>query len=153
MELKAHELRFLRSHVTAELATIGAGNAYPHVTPIFYVCDHKGNLYFVAKNSSRKLANIKNNPHVGISITDQPDLTTVRITGDATVCPDDSADTEILDYLSARSVTASGLNFPPVVQQEKGPVSLIRVQIRTITLLSYSSQAKPASNVQSSPII
>lgn len=74
-------LAFLRSHQVAVLATVNNTNDSPHATTIYYYVEDDLKFYFLTRNQSAKMNNIKKNQSVALAITDPASLQTVQVEG------------------------------------------------------------------------
>lgn len=129
---------FLIHHSTAVIGTMPSTDRYPYVTPVFYTVDSASHIFFISIESSQKLKNIARNPYVGLAITDESQLTTLLLKGTAKIL--DTVDVKklnLLNSLSAISNTYSADSFPPVMQLDRGIVSMVEIRIFHYRLSRY----------------
>ncbi len=137
MQLLPDVRDFLKNHRVATIATIGTDD-YPYLTPIFYIVD-QDRFYFVAMDKSQKVQNIKNHARVGLTVTDEETLTTLLVKGTATLVTNPTTEhMQLLTKLGNVEASASGQNFPPVMQQGSGLTQLIAVAIDFARFSRYS---------------
>ncbi|HEV7235982.1 MAG TPA: pyridoxamine 5'-phosphate oxidase family protein [Ktedonobacteraceae bacterium] len=101
---------FLAQYDTLAIATEDDGQ--PYVTRVFYaegpIEEHKLRLYGTFITSSRKLANLQNNPRVGLFIGPQEPTMWLEGTATARVLTDEKETQKIRDVLGQKSSVAAG---------------------------------------------
>ena len=81
-------LKFLKNHKSAVVAT-ASRSGEPQASTVFYAIDDDFTFNFTTDTKSRKLKNLKENPHVAIVVGTGPDVMTIQCGGHV----------EIIDYL------------------------------------------------------
>lgn len=103
-------MTLLASYDTLAIATDQDGQ--PFVTRVFYVEraieDNNLTLYGTFITSSRKLANIRANPRIGIFIGSQQPTAWLEATATATVLSDEKETQTVRELLSQKSSVAAG---------------------------------------------
>ncbi len=101
---------FLAQHDTLAIATEQQGQ--PYVTRVFYVEQPIDNdtlkLYGTFITTSRKLANLQQNPRVGLFIGPSQPTVWLEATGRARVITDESASARVREQLGRKSAVAAG---------------------------------------------
>ncbi len=101
---------FLAQHDTLAIATEQQGQ--PYVTRVFYVEQPIDNdtlkLYGTFITTSRKLANLQQNPRVGMFIGPSQPTVWLEATGQAHVITDESASARVREQLGQKSAVAAG---------------------------------------------
>jgi nitroimidazol reductase NimA-like FMN-containing flavoprotein (pyridoxamine 5'-phosphate oxidase superfamily) len=101
---------FLAQYETLAIAT--EQNGQPYVTRVFFVeepvSDSSLKLYGTFITSSRKLANLRENPRVGLFIGPSTPSIWLEATAEASILADESAITAVREKLGKKSATAAG---------------------------------------------
>ena len=101
---------FLAQYETLAIAT--AHDGQPYVTRVFFVedpvSDSSLKLYGTFITSSRKLANLRENPRVGLFIGPSTPSIWLEATAEAHILTDDSAIAAVRENLGKKSAVAAG---------------------------------------------
>jgi general stress protein 26 len=101
---------FLAQYETLAIATVHDGQ--PYATRVFFVeepvSDSSLKLYGTFITSSRKLANLRENPRVGLFIGPSTPSIWLEATAEAHILTDDSAITAVRENLGKKSAVAAG---------------------------------------------
>src|SRR5438105_3416443 len=102
--------KFLAQYETLAIATEHAGQ--PYVTRVFFVeepaDDAALRLYGTFITSSRKLANLRDNPRVGLFVGPEMPTVWLEATAQAHILTDDSAIAAVREKLGKKSPVAAG---------------------------------------------
>lgn len=128
-------MQFLSSHSVATVSTVSVENDYPYAVPMFYAAGEKPVLFFASHSDSRKIRNIAAHPHVGVTIIDIQNLTTLQLQGTAIVGDQDL--TMIKKVLQIAN-DGSGDTLPPLMKIPSSSMLLITFNISWFKLSSYS---------------
>lgn len=124
---------FLAQYETLAIATENKGQ--PYVTRVFFVegqvTESSLKLYGTFITSSRKLANLHENPHVGLFIGPSTPSIWLEATAEASILTDESAIADVREKLGKKSPMAAGF----IAQVPTAAVEL-RVNWLRITNLS-----------------
>jgi general stress protein 26 len=85
-------LSFLVAHTLGVLATVSDENT-PHARSIYYTCDDSFNVYFITLANTRKVADLKKNPHAAFDVSEHNIPRTIQMEGIVT----DLTDTATID--------------------------------------------------------
>lgn len=131
------EVSVLKSIVSFKLPTYGK-DVYPHVTCVFYATDEIGNLYFASHLDSNRLKHIKDNSHIGLAITDQEKLLTLRLEGIATLMNMDEKVKEVGKKIAEIASSESYPSLPPFMKIEGEPMQIIKISIKHYFFSKFS---------------
>jgi nitroimidazol reductase NimA-like FMN-containing flavoprotein (pyridoxamine 5'-phosphate oxidase superfamily) len=106
------------------IGTMG-GYGQPQVASLYFISDSALNIYFIARESSRKYKNIKRNPRVAFVVSSENPPQTVQIEGEAQEVSDPHEENE---YFTKLVALASEKNvIPPVSQMEDGRMVFMKI--------------------------
>lgn len=77
---RSDAVAFLKQHVLASLATISPEGT-PRVRTVYYDCDDSLSLYFLTLENTRKVSDIRANPHAAFVVTDSEESQTLQMEG------------------------------------------------------------------------
>jgi general stress protein 26 len=106
------------------LATISK-DGVPHATSVFYIADEQLNLYFLAREGSKKYENILANPHVAFVVTEENPPKTIQFEGTAQMVTDAHEENAYFSKLIKRATEHSAI--PPVAQMEGSKMLFIKI--------------------------
>jgi general stress protein 26 len=126
-------MALLASYDTLAIATEQHGQ--PFVTRVFYVEqaieENKLTLYGTFITSSRKLANIRENPHIGIFIGPQQPTAWLEATAVATILSDEQETQNVRELLSQKSSVAAGF-------LAQVPTAAVALQVNWLRITDFS---------------
>ena len=125
---------FLAQHDTLAIATEYQGQ--PYVTRVFYVEQPIDNdslkLYGTFITTSRKLANLRHNPRVGLFIGPSQPTVWLEATGQARVINDEVASAKVREQLGRKSAVAAG--FIALV-----PTAAVELQVNWLRITNIAA--------------
>ena len=125
---------FLAQYDTLAIATVDEGQ--PYVTRVFYVeepvNDTALTLYGTFITTSRKLANLRHNPNIGLFIgPDQPTIW-LEATAQAHVLTDEGAIARVRQLLAQKSAVAAGF-------LARVPVAAVQLQVNWLRITDLTA--------------
>ncbi len=126
---------FLAQYDTLAIATEHQGQ--PYVTRAFYVeqpvHDTSLTLYGTFITTSRKLANLRHNPRVGIFIGPSQPTAWLEATAEAHIITDEQASTSVCEQLSRKSAVAGAFIA-------RLPIVAVELQINWLRITNIAAQ-------------
>lgn len=136
--IKERILRFLKSNTTGVIATLSE-HGEPQAATINYTIDDNFNLYFIARQGSRKFANLSAHAEVGLVIGTDPKVPAMaEIQGHAHAVPDPPQ--AIMDYF-AKGMASDDPEWWPLFKSRAMDFKLFEVEITWLRWLDLASSA------------
>lgn len=126
---------FLRRHEVAVIAT-ASPDGNPHAAAINFLVDHGLNVYFVARENSRKFANITRNSQVWIVVSDEDSVSSVEISGQARLIDDSNKEISLLTEFSRLSRNKNPWPMP-VMRIHGSEIHLFEVEPQRFTFSDF----------------
>ena len=126
---------YINSHQLCVLGTVGP-DGKPFSATMYVVSDDHLNLYFMTKEETTKSRNLVSNPYVFLTFSDEPELSTLQISGTARLLDpktDGQASYELLRGLRQK-VNEVKL---PVAKLNAGGYVIFKIEIERATLTNY----------------
>lgn len=126
------------------IATLGTINpdGTPHGAVVYVTADdHKPVIYFVTKQQTVKLQNLRSRSQVSLTIVNPSESSTLQANGHA-VDIQDAVTIDAVMKSIARKHTAAKHWLPPVVQLRAGAYEVVGVQVSTARLTHFENEPK-----------
>lgn len=134
---KNNLLTFLRCHHVAAIATVKKGN-YAHASTIYYYSDMNFTFYFATKNKTLKFRNIADNKSVGLVISDEKNMQTVQVEGNAYNITDENDLAQAIKNVAVVSLGRDkNIDEIPISQIQHGQLLLFKIIPTWICYTSY----------------
>lgn len=118
---------YLTEHTIAVLSTVDPNNK-PYAATMFYVIDEMLNFYFFSRKDTRKVANIRHDAHVAVTVIDQVKAVTVQSQGIVEEIEDEEVRTQIVAKIAEQNVQkVSHLWPPPLSRLPEGELIIFKV--------------------------
>ena len=135
-EIKKRILRFLKANTTAVISTLSPHNE-PQAATINSTIDDDFNLYFIARQGSRKFASLAVHPEVGLVIGTDPKVPAMaEIQGIAHVIP--APPENIVDYFS-KGMASDAPEWWPLFKSRAMDFKFFRVEVTWLRWLDLAS--------------
>lgn len=128
---------FLVSTPVGTLATVDE-SGQPMAAVIYFMVDPSFNFYFVSKEKTRKVQNMRKHPEVALAVYDAALQTTVQVTGSVVEVTDVSRfDTVYKGIVEAAKATGSS-PLPPISKIPAGMYCLFRLEPDSIRMAEFT---------------
>lgn len=137
--LKTQVKNYLQLHRTAALATVSQ-NGEPQVANVNYVLDDNFNLFFIAREHSRKFENLGHNKRVGLLVGNDPQIPVIiEIQGNAERVEDAHM---MIDYFS-KQIDLGDKTWDALFKTPGVNFALFKVQIDWLRWLNLNLSSYP----------
>lgn len=135
--LDSHTTSFLASKDLGVLTTVDrTGNM--HGTPVYYVYTEQNVLYFVSKQDTKKVRNIRAQSSASFTVFDEPTLKTLSMQGQAYIETDQTTKDSIYSYIVRPRVYNGETRMPPVAYLREGAFTVLRFEPLSADFRDYS---------------
>jgi general stress protein 26 len=136
-EARADALAFLKQHTAGVLSTVSA-DGKAHGSAIYYVTDDDFNIYFITLKTSRKFANLQENPSVALTVGRQDVPQTIQLEGVASALqhPDDIG-AHAADLMKV--LTSNSRYYAPLTQLGSADTAIIWIQPKWVRWADYAN--------------
>lgn len=126
---------FLSQHKVAVIATASPDDQ-PHAAAINYLVNDRLHIFFIAREASRKYANITRNPLVWVVVSDPVYVSSVEMSGPAYKIDDESKTIKLLSEFSR--LTRKENPWPmPVMTMHGSEIHLFEVRPKKLTYSDF----------------
>ncbi len=133
---------FLSRNSIGVLATSNADNQ-PHAATIYFIVDPSLNAYFITKEKTTKVSNLKKNPQAALAVYEPVTQSTVQMSGTVTEVEDISRLDDIFRRILAVTKETSESSIPPVSRIKGGEYKCFCLHPESVRLVEYT---KPDHN-------
>jgi len=145
-KLTKFTLDFLRKQKIAFVST-SSRHGDPQVAMVYCAVDDDFTFNFIATSGSRKIKNIKSNPHVAIAVGSVEDLITVQCGGHAEILDYGDVDIrrggEIIHKVMSQSGLTNSPEWPILLSFPKTELSIFTVKPQWMSLLDLNYRKDP----------
>src|SRR3989344_3854638 len=134
---RSDALTFLKAHSAGVLSTVSEGGK-AHGSAIYYVADDSFNIYFITLKTSRKFANLSENPSVALTVGTQDVPQTLHLEGVAAMLQHEE---EIGAHAAElmKDLTSNSRDYAPLTKLGDADTAIIWIQPKWIRWGDFAS--------------
>lgn len=128
-------LTYIKSNPVMVIGTIDS-RGLPYSAAVYVYAASASEVYFVTKTETQKFRNIRNNPHVSVTIVDPTENSTLQAQGKASAIQDMQTIEDVMSEM-ARIYARSADWLPPIAKIRAGSYQVIRITLHGVRLAQY----------------